>query len=180
MVFGWATRTIGNEESLSTKVAAGAISGIAMSFVISPVELVRNRLMVQTYDGKASRAYAGPLDAVKQIVRRDGVQGMWRGIVPAVLRDGPGCAAWFGTFHALRSYDVPLIIAGGMAGISYWLVALPFDSLKSRIQTSNSAASSTPHLYRNLYSGLGISIMRGFPSSAIIFTVQDVVYNRIL
>ncbi|CAM9558457.1 unnamed protein product [Ectocarpus sp. 6 AP-2014] len=80
--------------------ACGALGGGVNSFIVTPVELVRTRLMLQ-YGGKpASSAAAGssrssgsaaggggaggdgrlrgPLDCVRQVVRRNGVFGMWQ------------------------------------------------------------------------------------------------------
>lgn len=54
-------------------------TGGVNAFFISPVELVRTRLMLQfgrKPEGPSS--LAGPLDCVRQVVRRHGVLGMWQ------------------------------------------------------------------------------------------------------
>ena len=61
--------------------------------------------------------------------------------------DVPASAAYFGGYEILQRMMVPkgsdrnqlsvskTIFAGGMAGIFFWLVAIPPDVLKSRLQT---------------------------------------------
>ena len=184
--FGFARRACGSEDSLAIKVACGAFAGFVNSFIVTPVELIRNRLMIQTYDGKSGRMYAGPFDAARQIIKGSGYLGLWWGIGHTIMRDVPGCAAWFGTFHLLRSYNANVLFSGGCAGVAFWLVSYPMDSLKSIYQTQTRENSSFAgktlgrSSIRSLYKGLGISVVRGFVSSGIVFTVQDVVSDFLL
>ena len=66
------------------------------------------------------------------------------------LLDVPASAAYFGGYEILQRLMVPeggdrnqlsvgkTLFAGGMAGIFNWMVALPPDVLKSRLQTGMS------------------------------------------
>ncbi len=75
----------------------GGFAGALNSLVVTPVELVRNRLMVQysrVAAGASTTNYAGPLDAVRQIVKENGMRGLWRGQVPTLCRDFPG-VGWY-------------------------------------------------------------------------------------
>lgn len=86
-------------------------------------------------------------------------------------------------------------IAGACAGVSYNVVLFPADSVKSALQTEeelrprNGAPSSGPGargtfwgmaraMYasqgvRGLYAGMGITVARAIPSSAMIFLIYD-------
>lgn len=178
--YGFASRTLAdNRDNISSKVLCGSFAGFVNSFVVCPVELVRNRLMLQKYDGASERMYRGPYDVARRVLQGDGIGGMWRGILPTIARDVPGVGAWFGTFHHLKSIGCHVMLAGGGAGVAFWLVALPFDALKSLFQTQNIPCTPT-NLARvvqsagvaSLYRGLGVSVLRGFPSSATVFAVQ--------
>lgn len=64
-----------------------------------------------------------------------------------LLTDVPASAAYFGSYEIIQRSLVPeggdrsqlslgrTILAGGMAGIFNWMVAIPPDVLKSRLQT---------------------------------------------
>jgi solute carrier family 25 carnitine/acylcarnitine transporter 20/29 len=68
-------KTPGKELSLWQKALCGSIAGAINSFVVTPVELVRNRLQVQ-YSADGKPQYKGSLDCMQQIVKERGITGM--------------------------------------------------------------------------------------------------------
>lgn len=87
----------------------GMFAGSVNTVVAAPIELVRNRLMTQ-YHAKAAAAsgaadatfYTGPIDCCKKIVQQHGLRGLWRGVGPTLLRDGPGVGAWYASFEYVK------------------------------------------------------------------------------
>jgi solute carrier family 25 carnitine/acylcarnitine transporter 20/29 len=65
---------------------SGAVAGGANTLVVAPVELVRNRLMVQYGKAGAPGQYLGPFDVVKRVLATDGVLGLWKGLGPTLMR----------------------------------------------------------------------------------------------
>ena len=87
--------------TLSDTVLCGAFAGTVNTLVLSPIELIRNRLMVQSYSSE--RLYTGVVDCVQKVVRNEGgVLALWKGWSATVLRDGPGVGVWFGAFEFAR------------------------------------------------------------------------------
>jgi len=95
----------------------GVFAGSVNTVVATPVELVRNRLMVQYHQHgrrpalqpqpQAAAAadtplYTGPIDCARRIVREQGMRGLWRGFGPTLLRDGPGVGAWYAAFEVTK------------------------------------------------------------------------------
>ena len=89
--------------------------------------------------------YSGFGDCVQQVYKEGGLRSVFRGLGATCVRDVPGNAAYFGTYFMLRREICRLeetptpslqatLLAGGMAGVANWIVALPFDTLKSRLQ----------------------------------------------
>jgi len=192
----------GVERSLGTVYASGVFAGTVNSVFVCPVELVRNRLMVQrsTMTGQTSLSgstkwYSGTLDCIRQTIRSEpgGVLALWRGFTSTALRDGPGVGMWFMSFEIAKQCFPPLLgieptsgtnmlLSGAMGGIGFWVVSLPFDTVKSNIQTSTQGSSSirnvVSHLgIRGLYTGLGIALIRGIPGAGIVFLVQGFMEN---
>ncbi|KAH7285188.1 hypothetical protein KP509_33G017100 [Ceratopteris richardii] len=69
------------------------------------------------------------------------------------------------------------IMSGGLAGMTFWAIVLPFDVVKTRIQTAmNPRSNRNPFqnmkmIYkelglRGLYAGLGPTLLRAFPANA--------------
>jgi solute carrier family 25 carnitine/acylcarnitine transporter 20/29 len=71
------------------------------------------------------------------------------------------------------------MLAGGFAGVANWIVALPFDTLKSRLQTSRFGQyTGVGHVYRELmiregpkaiFRGLAPALIRAFPANTATF-----------
>lgn len=80
--------------------ACGCFAGSVNALVVCPIELVRNRLMVQS-SAAGQQRFRGALDCVRQTVRteRGGPLALWRGVSSTVLRDGPGLGLWFVSFE---------------------------------------------------------------------------------
>ncbi|KAH9254257.1 hypothetical protein BASA81_007858 [Batrachochytrium salamandrivorans] len=77
--------------------ACGAFAGLVNSFVVTPVELVRNKLAIQR--GFTHLKYSGPKDVLKDI---SSVRQLFRGLPATMTRDFAGMGMWFSTFHYVR------------------------------------------------------------------------------
>ena len=93
-----------------------------------------------------------------------------------------------GTGRNLKFYEA--LFAGGMAGISNWLVSIPADVLKSRLQTApegtypNGLRDVFKQLVRNeghaaLYKGIGPVMLRAFPANAAMFGGYEFALNQL-
>lgn len=100
--------------------------------IIGPVEHIRIRLQTQQ-----TRLYAGPLDCVAQIVRQSGVPGLFRGMLPTMLREAQGMGVYFLAYESLvqryliksskHRADLPATMAmlfGASAGVAVRRTAL--------------------------------------------------------
>ena len=77
----------------------GCFAGFINSFVLSPIELVKCRLQLQT-ESRANAYYKGSLDCLAKIVREEGVaNGFFKGLVPTINREIPAYAAQFATYE---------------------------------------------------------------------------------
>lgn len=154
---GLATR----EKGLSVPAlwVTGAFSGVCASFVLTPIELVKCKIQVPTHVEGADAPATRPLAVARDVFRREGLRGLWRGQMGTLIREGGGSAAWFGAKetvtsmfyktkirHAksrteienIKSRSLPLwqqAVAGASAGVSYNFLFFPADTIKSRMQT---------------------------------------------
>ncbi|KAG0252892.1 hypothetical protein DFQ27_007785 [Actinomortierella ambigua] len=78
---------------------AGIGAGITVSFVAAPVEHIKARLQVQ-YDAK-TKLYSGPIDCAKQLIRNNGVRGLWKGLV-ATMWFRSWFFMWWSSYEFLR------------------------------------------------------------------------------
>jgi solute carrier family 25, member 33/36 len=81
---------------------AGAVGGVVATVTLSPLDVLRTRLQAQS-SGPRPR----PDRMLASIVRTEGVRGLYRGLLSAVLGDGPARALFFGFYHRTKQYLGP-------------------------------------------------------------------------
>ncbi|XP_048403739.1 protein kinase, cAMP-dependent, regulatory, type II, alpha A isoform X1 [Stegostoma tigrinum] len=170
--------------------AAGMLSGVFTTAIMAPGERIKCLLQIQATTGE--KKYAGPLDCVKQIYKTSGIRGVYKGTALTLMRDIPASGMYFMTYEWLKHTLTPegqsvadlsvprVLLAGGMAGIFNWTVAIPPDVLKSRFQTA--PEGKYPNGFRDvlrelikeegigsLYKGFNAVMIRAFPANAACF-----------
>ncbi|XP_019161945.1 PREDICTED: mitochondrial carnitine/acylcarnitine carrier-like protein [Ipomoea nil] len=190
--------------TVSQQIICGAGAGTAVSFLACPTELIKCRLQAQSALAVAGGAavaavkYSGPMDVARQVLRSEGgTRGLFKGLVPTMAREIPGNAAMFGVYEAIKQYLAggqdtsglgrgSLIIAGGLAGASFWISVYPTDVIKSVIQVddykkpkfSGSIDAFKKILasegVKGLYKGFGPAMARSVPANAACFLAYEV------
>ncbi|KAL9939723.1 hypothetical protein V8E36_001540 [Tilletia maclaganii] len=187
----------GGALSLGQLYTAGAAAGLANAFVAGPIEHIRIRLQTQT-----GKVYNGPLDCFKKITAAAGPTGIFRGMVPTLLREGVGMGTYFLVYESLVQWqlhrlgpgtlraDLPTVSAmafGASAGVALWLSAYPFDVVKSRLQTDALQASQRAYAgpldcarqilrtsgVRGFLKGLGPTLVRAPIANAATFVAFE-------
>jgi len=192
-----ATKTDVEDMSVLSNATAGCIASIFSSFALCPTELIKVKLQCSREVASAN-GVAVQISGVKltrDILRKEGLFGLFRGFQSTLVREMPGYFVFFGAYEGTRSMLTPTgqakgnsgplstIIAGAIAGISLWLVIYPVDVIKSRIQISQKAVNNNVLTYameiaRNegiskLYSGLQPTLVRTVPASAALFLAYE-------
>ena len=89
------------------KLAAGAISGAVAQTCTYPFDVLRRRFQVNTMSGMGYQ-YKSIFDAVKTIVTQEGVFGLYKGIVPNLLKVAPSMASSWFSFELTRDFLISL------------------------------------------------------------------------
>ena len=148
---------------------AAVVSGALISVLVTPMELTKSRLqVVPLAERKALTAM------LREIWRRDGAPGLYKGWSAVVLTRASNFA-YFGGYAQAQALLEPYsssrvtsaVLAGGCAGISYWLVAFPFDVCKARMMTEPEPVSLA-QAARRIYAERGlVGFTRGFSPTAL-------------
>lgn len=189
--------------SVNQQVVCGAGAGVAVSFLACPTELIKCRLQAQSaLSGSATSPggvkYGGPMDVAKHVLRSEGgMRGLYKGLFPTLAREVPGNAAMFGVYEGIKQYIAggtdtsklgrgSLIIAGGLAGASFWGSVYPTDVVKSVIQVDdhrNPKFSGSVDAFKKilasegikgLYKGFGPAMARSVPANAACFLAYEI------
>ncbi|EER36461.1 mitochondrial carrier protein [Histoplasma capsulatum var. duboisii H88] len=89
------------------KLLAGAISGAVAQTCTYPFDVLRRRFQVNTMSGLGYQ-YTSVWDAVKVIVKQEGVRGLYKGIVPNLLKVAPSMASSWLSYELTRDFLVGL------------------------------------------------------------------------
>ncbi|ESZ97528.1 solute carrier family 25 member 42 [Sclerotinia borealis F-4128] len=93
--------------SAGRKLAAGAISGAVAQTCTYPFDVLRRRFQINTMSGMGYQ-YKSIFDAVRSIVAQEGVAGMYKGIVPNLLKVAPSMASSWLSYEMTRDYLLTL------------------------------------------------------------------------
>lgn len=181
------------ELTLTQKCIAGGLSAIPTTIVMAPVE--RIKCLLQT---SSTGQYKGFMDCAKSVYQSGGLKSLYRGTVLTLLRDGPGSVAWFGMYEWTKKTmmeaqgitdttqlsPLAVLLAGGLAGIANWSIAIPPDVLKSRYQSApDGTYKNIADVYKQLiqkeghqalFAGLKPAMIRAFPANAACFMGMEV------
>lgn len=135
----------GTSTSLVIPVASHLITG----FILSPLDLVRTRLILQSFNPQ-HRTYTGPIDALRKIVRDEGgIRGLYLHphlLIPTILDNTirplislglpPLLAGWLfpGTFVSKESSPAAWGVVEFASSCIGLLATLPFETVRRRLQ----------------------------------------------
>lgn len=181
---------------LWTKCASGGFAGFTASFILTPIELVKCKLQVLNLSsGAGATTSAGNNiygSIIRSVIQKDGVTGLWSGLSSTLVREVFGTAIWFGTYEyftevfrrqrgkGAQNTDLESMVSGAFAGVFFNFSMFPADTIKSNIQINDNFKNVSfwkvgkwvckqPGGIKNLYNGLGITLVRSVPANAIIF-----------
>ncbi|AWP09997.1 putative tafazzin-like [Scophthalmus maximus] len=168
---------------------SGCLAGVFTTVIVAPGERIKCLLQVQA-SGGGSR-YAGPLDCAVRLYKEQGIRSVYKGTLLTLIRDVPSNGLYFLTYEYLKRFLTPegqsvsqlstanILLAGGVAGILNWTIALPPDVLKSNFQTAadgkyRGLVDVLRTLLREegpkaLYKGFNAVFLRAFPANACLW-----------
>ena len=95
------------EPGVGTLLTCGAVASLSGQVVAFPLQLARTRLQAQGLPGREGTVYKGVLDCLSSVVRRDGLIGLYRGMLPGFMKSIPSCMISFAVFERSKSWLRP-------------------------------------------------------------------------
>lgn len=179
------------ELTVRDKLLSGGFSGLCTSFILTPIELVKCKFQVENLKNMDNPNFKPKtIPAIMaQTYREKGIKGLWRGHTFTMVREFGGGMTWFGNYELVIAYFAngrphyepkahELMLAGAAAGIGYHCTMFPADTVKSIMQTNErpdlTFAKVVRHIYTTkgilgFYSGIGVTLSKSIPTSAIMF-----------
>lgn len=173
-------------------IITGCSAGATESFVVVPFELVKIKLQDK------SSTFAGPIDVVRQVVKKEGILGLYAGMEATFWRHFWWNGGYFGCIHQVRAMmpkaETPQgqlfnnFVSGSVGGFVGTVLNTPFDVVKSRIQGASKVPGVIPKynwtypalvtIFREegpaaLYKGFAPKVLRLAPGGGVLLLVVE-------
>jgi len=167
---------------------AGSMSGTCSTLLFQPLDVLKTRL--QSSAIRSSMRYEA-----NAVMTADGLQGLWRGVLPSLYRTVPGVGLYFSSMHWMR-YNVfngkpnagQSLLIGAAARTFAGSVMIPFTVVKTRMESGAfqyrsvfTALSSIlcAEGLRGLTRGLGPTLARDVPFSSLYLAFYDLLKKEV-
>lgn len=181
---------------------AGAVAGTAATTVTYPLDLLRTRFAAQGTE----KVYTGLVASIRDITKHEGYMGFFRGLRAGIAQIVPYMGLFFALYEGFKPAfaDVHLPFGSGdaVAGITASILSksavFPLDTVRKRLQVQGPTRSrylggAKIPVYdrgvfgtmamiisregtKGLYRGLGVSLVKAAPASAVTMWT----YERVL
>nr|DAD31856.1 TPA_asm: hypothetical protein HUJ06_010707 [Nelumbo nucifera] len=185
---------------LLCNAGAGAAAGAIAATFVCPLDVIKTRLQVHGLPNLPHSGSRGSLiiTSLQNIIKNEGMKGMYRGLSPTILALLPNWAVYFtvyeklkGLLHSHVDRDNQLTVGANMvaatgAGAATAIATNPLWVVKTRLQTQGVRSGVVPYKsilsalrrisheegIRGLYSGL-LPALAGVSHVAIQFPVYE-------
>ncbi|GAA95841.1 uncharacterized protein L969DRAFT_76229 [Mixia osmundae IAM 14324] len=170
---------------------AGLLAGCTVCTVITPIEMIKARLQMQTHS--TTKEFTGPIDVIQKVYRQNGPFGLYRGF-GATLLFRSNFGFMFATYEVLMrqframpnmSTGTSNFLAGGLSSFVFWTFAFPADAVKNRLMSDslyqpryNGVRQAARAIWseggiRAVFRGFTPCILRSFPTNASALFVYE-------
>ncbi|OZJ04032.1 hypothetical protein BZG36_03576 [Bifiguratus adelaidae] len=181
-------------------VLAGLGAGVIEAVIaVTPTETIKTKLIHD--QNQPNPQYKGLIHGTRQIIKAEGLGGIYRGVVPVMLRQGANSAVRFSTYSTLKGWaqqyrsrqgakdtdPLPSYMTfgiGAVAGIVTVYSTMPLDVVKTKMQSLRAkelykgSLDCAIKVIRNdgvtaLWHGATPRLARLIVSGGIVFTVYE-------
>jgi solute carrier family 25 folate transporter 32 len=156
-----AQRTKNDKLQTVDHLLAGTEAGVILVIIFNPLWLTKTRLALQGVS-TTRKPYKGFIDCLVTIAKEEGIRGLYKGIVPALLLTSHG-AIQFATYEYLKTNAEILrnknsnevqpawvsLVIGAAAKIFASTVTYPYQVVKSRLQQRDPIVISDIEIEKN-------------------------------
>lgn len=134
----------------SNNYLIGGLTGAIGPLFGTPLQVIKVGMQTSRVGDHTTSVY------IRNILERNGISGMYRGLLPTVMKDTLFGASFIGHYYTLRDYfsdssrpdwiiNIPMpyktFISGAAAHCATWLLLIPIDTIKTKVQSSNETRS---------------------------------------
>jgi len=167
---------------------AGSMSGTCSTLLFQPLDVLKTRL-------QSSAIRSSMRCEANAVMTADGLQGLWRGVLPSLYRTVPGVGLYFSSMHWMRHSVFngkpnagQSLLIGAAARTFAGSVMIPFTVVKTRMESGafqyRSVFTALNSILcaeglRGLTRGLGPTLARDVPFSSLYLAFYDLLKKEV-
>jgi solute carrier family 25, member 39/40 len=181
------------EMPLLIPLIAGCSARIFAVTIVNPLELIRTKMQSERM------SYREVGSAFKKMIQQHGVRGLFKGLMPTILRDTPFSSIYWTCYESFKKFNkithpnvTEAFIGGAISGTCAAFVTCPFDVIKTHQQiefgekflyhTNGRPANSMRQTMLNIvkasgirgfYAGLTPRLIKVAPACAIMISTYE-------
>jgi len=189
-----ANRFNGGVENSYVHLSAAMVAGIVTGTATNPIWVIKTRLQLSA---SQARPYASSWECIKDVVKIDGVRGLYKGLSASYLGVTEGTIQWT-LYEKLKRLTNStegkggvvewsgMLASAGMAKCIASLITYPHEVIRTRLrQPSVNGVIKYTGLYqtlqliiaeegaKRLYGGLSAHLLRVVPNAALMFSIYE-------
>ena len=190
-------------------VAAGTVTGAVQTPLLAASDYAKIQMQNQIESRATANAhkacpgpahgekalYSSSVDVMKRVFHQHGLRTSFRGTSATLLRDIT-YGQYFGQYEWMKREFIggsnqastkaaSCALAGGIAGLTAWLLIYPLDAIKTRIQSVPAASAplkiwcvfrqmaAEEKGFKAFTRGLGVTLVRAFPVNVVTFLMYE-------
>ncbi|KAJ2849544.1 hypothetical protein IWW36_002550 [Coemansia brasiliensis] len=172
-------------------LGAGALSGVTSCVLLQPFDLVKTRLQQSQIQQGHSKGLGTIAKTIQNVVAADGIQGLWRGTLPSLLRNAPGTSLYFYFLNHTKHYCLAVeqkftkdstrtklspssnMVIGASSRALAGFLLMPGTILKVQFESSLYKYAGVAGAIRDIWRRNGV---RGFFVGAVPTAIRDAPY----
>lgn len=165
-------------------VLVGSLSASISTLSLQPFDLLKTRIQECSNKKKITHAF-------RDIIKKNGIFGLWRGSNATLIKTIPGVGMYFGIYHtSIGFFDEKSVIDNSICGFSSRIISTlfvqPLSTIKTRIESGkynySGVMNSFTSIYKcenitSFYSGSLATIMRDAPFSGLYLLFYKFLYS---
>ena len=204
-IFHYTSRSLIDNKTNKTMIVpyfiAGGMTGLAISFIETPIDLLKTKLQTQIFlarlDPNYKAQYRNVYECINFIRNKYGLKALWQGFSATMIRNIPANALFFPVnelvkrkFASNQGINVSelhlsyKLMSGACAGLCYWVLTYPLDAIKGQAQafpyeTRKSFTDTAKYIYsvngiNGFFRGIAPCAARSIPACAAMFATVDI------
>jgi len=139
-------------DKYNNRFLSGSISGVNAGILVNIIENIKLNQQIKRN--------------IKNISK---VSLLTKGLPLTMFREGLGYGIYFYSYHNYYHKSLNSFLAGGLSGLTAWVLIYPFDRIKTLIQTGHKMNIQ----WNTLYHGSSISFIRAFLFHGLVFQLYE-------